>query len=263
MNDMNAEVCKLVDSHAHLDEIEDIEKALEEAKRVGVVAVIAVGQDYESNLKVLELADKYSGMVYPALGLHPWSLGEMDAAGLDLNLSFIEENVGKAIAIGEVGMDYHKKVKAVADKERQMEAFKAVLAIARRHDKAVSVHARYSWKDCFDMVKEAGVRKAVFHWYTGFSSVLREIIAGGYFISATPAGEYHYEHRRAIKEAPLENLLLETDSPVSYGRETRYESRPSDIIRSMKAVAQIKGLDEGIVAERTTGNAVRLFDITA
>ncbi len=259
---MNTEVYRLVDSHAHLDEIEGIDRAIEDAKQVGVMAIVAVGQDYKSNLKVLELSGRYSGLVYPALGLHPWNLGEMDAAGLALNLSFIEENIGKAVAVGEVGMDYHKKVKAVAGKERQIGAFKSVLALAARYDKPVSVHSRYSWRDCFDIVKESGVRKAVFHWYTGFSSVLREIIAGGYFISATPAGEYHDEHRRAIKETPLESLLLETDSPVSYGRETRYESRPSDIVRSLKAVARIKGLDEGIVAERTTDNAINLFDIT-
>jgi TatD DNase family protein len=167
------------------------------------------------------------------------------------------------VAIGEVGLDYHKRVRAVADKERQREAFKAMLDLARRYDKPVSVHSRYSWKDSFDLVKESAVEKAVFHWYTGFSNVLREIIAEGYFISATPAGEYHDEHRRAIKETPLESLLLETDSPVSYGRETRYESRPSDIIRSLKAVAQIKGLEESIVAQRTTSNAIRLFGLTA
>jgi len=137
-----------------------------------------------------------------------------------------------------------------------------MLELARREDKPVSVHSRYAWKDGFDLVKEAGVSKAVFHWYAGFSSVLREIIAEGYFISATPAGEYHDEHKRAIKEIPLENLLLETDSPVTYGRETRYESRPSDIIRALGAVAQVKGLGRGVVAEQTTGNAVRLFGLT-
>ena len=260
---MNTEVYRLVDSHAHLDEIEDIERAILDAKQVGVVALIAVGQDYESNLKVLELSEKYEAFVYPALGLHPWSLGNMDAAQIALNLRLVEDNIERVVAIGEVGLDYHKRVRAVADKERQREAFKAMLDLARRYDKPVSVHSRYSWKDSFDLVKESAVEKAVFHWYTGFSNVLREIITEGYFISATPAGEYHDEHRRAIKETPLESLLLETDSPVSYGRETRYESRPSDIIRSLKAVAQIKGLEESIVAQRTTSNAIRLFGLTA
>ncbi len=260
---MGTEVYRLVDTHAHLDEIEDIERAIQEAKQVGVVALIAVGQDYESNVKVLELSEKHKAFVYPALGLHPWSLGYMGNAQVDLNLRLVEENIERTVAIGEIGLDYHKKVKALAGKVRQKEVFKDMLELARRKDKPVSVHSRYAWKDCFDLVKESKVRTAVFHWYTGFSSVLREIIAEGYFISATPAAEYHDEHKRAIKETPLENLLLETDSPATYGRETRYESRPSDIIRALGAVAQLKGLGRGVVAEQTTGNAVRLFGLTA
>lgn len=260
---MSTEVYRLVDSHVHLDEVEDVERAIHEAKQVGVVALVAVGQDYESNLKVLELSGKHRAFVYPALGLHPWSLGEMGSAQIALNLRLVEENVERAAAIGEIGLDYHKEVKAMAGKERQKEAFKTMLDLARREDKPVSVHSRYAWKDCFDLVKESKVGKAVFHWYTGFSGVLREIIAEGYFISATPAGEYHDEHRRAIKEAPLENLLLETDSPVTYGRESKYESRPSDVIRALGAVAQLKGLEKEIVAEQTTVNAVRLFGLAA
>jgi TatD DNase family protein len=260
---MGTGVYRLVDSHVHLDEIEDVERAIYEAKQVGVVALVAVGQDYESNLRVLELSEKHKAFVYPALGLHPWSLGDMSATEIDLNLRLIEENVERTVAIGEIGLDYHKRVKVAVGKERQKEVFKTMLELARRDDRPVSVHSRYAWKDCFDLVKESKVRRAVFHWYTGFKGVLREIIAEGYFISATPAGEYHDEHKRAIKETPLENLLLETDSPATYGRKTRYESRPSDIVRALGAVVQLKGLGRGVVAEQTTLNAVRLFGLAA
>jgi TatD DNase family protein len=254
---------KLIDTHAHLDEIEDLDKAIGEAKQTGLVAIIAVGQDYESNIKVLEMSEKYKGFVYPALGLHPWSLGAADASKIELNLRFIEENIAKAVAVGEVGLDYDKRVTASAGKERQKEYFRAVLGLARKYDKPLSVHSRYSWKDSFELVKEYSIKRAVFHWYTGFSGVLREIINEGCFISATPAGEYHDEHRRAIREAPLENLLLETDCPVTYGREVKYQSRPADIVRSLKAAAQIKGVSEDSVADKTTENALRLFGLSS
>jgi len=259
---MVTKVFKLIDTHAHLDEVEDLDRAIEEAKQVGLVAVIAVGQDYESNIKILDISEKHKHFVYPALGLHPWNLGNMDASKVDLTLRLIEDNIEKAVGVGEIGLDYDKRVVAAADKERQKEAFKAVLELARRYNKPVSVHARYSWKDSFDLVKESGVTRAVFHWYTGFSSVLREIIAEGYFISATPATEYHDEHRRAVRETPLENLLLETDCPVTYGRETKYQSRPADIVRSLKAVAQMKGMSEQNIADQTTQNALRFFGLT-
>ncbi|HUV52119.1 MAG TPA: TatD family hydrolase [Dehalococcoidia bacterium] len=253
---------RLIDTHAHLDEIiEDIDRAVSEAKKAGVVAIMAVGQDYESNLKILQISEKYSGFVYPALGLHPWSLGNTDAKKMSLTLQQIEDNIKKIVAIGEVGLDYDKRVVASADKERQKEAFKLVLELARRYNKALSVHSRYSWKDSFDLVKEYGIKKAVFHWYTGFSSVLREIIAEGYFISATPATEYHDEHRRAVKETPLESLMLETDCPVTYGRENKYMAYPADVGRTLKAVAQIKTVSEKDIAEQTTDNALKFFGL--
>ena len=259
---MGTKIFKLIDTHAHLDEVENLDKAVEEGRQAGLVAVIAVGQGYESNLKILDISEKHKHFVYPALGLHPWNLGKMDASKVDLTLHLIEDNIEKAVGIGEIGLDYDKRVIAAADKERQKEAFKSVLELARRYSKPVSVHARYSWKDSFDLVKESGVKRAVFHWYTGFSSVLREIIAGGYFISATPATEYHDEHRRAVRETPLENLLLETDCPVTYGRETKYQSRPSDVMKTLKAVAQLKGMSEQTIADQTTQNAVAFFGLT-
>jgi len=252
----------LVDSHVHLDEVDDVEGALRQARQAGAIAVIAVGQDHDSNLRVLELAEKHVGFVYPALGLHPWNLGDIDAAGVERTLRLIEDSAPGIVGIGEVGLDYHKRVRARTDKQRQSEVFKALLELARRYDKPVSVHSRYAWKDSFDLVRESGVRKAVFHWYTGSSNVLREIIGEGYLISATPAAEYHDEHRWAIKETSLENLLLETDAPVAYGRETRYQSRPADVARSLAAVASLKGLDEGVVARQTTLNAMTLFDLS-
>ena len=92
---------------------------------------------------------------------------------------------------------------------------------------------------------------------------MRDIVSQGYFISATPAVEYHEEHRRAVKEIPLERMLLETDSPVVYrrGSEFEYESRPADVIRSLRGAAELKGVSEAQIAEVTTANALRFFSL--
>lgn len=250
---------KLIDSHAHLDELEDLDLILEEAKRVGLVAIVSVGSNQRSNAKTLEIAQKYPGFVYPALGLHPWELGVLGASGIEDNLRFIEQNIASAVAVGEIGLDYDKRVVKEASKELQKEVLSQLLNIAKMYSKPAIIHSRYAWKDALQMVQDVGIHKAVFHWFTGFSSVLKGILDAGYFISATPAGEYHEEHRRAIKEAPLSRLLLETDCPVSYGRETRYESRPADILRSLKAVSQLKDIAEAEVANGTTRNAIAFF----
>jgi TatD DNase family protein len=250
---------KLIDTHCHLDEIGDTDLAVREAKEAGVTGIIAVGINYETNLKVLELAKQFSGIVFPALGLHPQELPEMDDTDVAGTLRLIEENIEQAVAVGEVGLDYHKRIRAEAPKERQQAVFRDIMLIAARYNKPVSIHSRYAWRDALDIVQETGVKKAVFHWFTGPSSVLRDILDNGYFISATPATEYHSEHRRAVREAPADRLFLETDAPVSYGREDRYESAPKDVVRSLNASAAIRETDATSLAEQTTQNAIQFF----
>jgi TatD DNase family protein len=250
---------RLIDTHAHLDEIEDLDKQIAEAKENGLVAIIAVGSGLSSNQRVLELSAT-NKEVYPALGWHPWYVRE---AEIDAHLEFIEANMDKAVAVGEIGLDYHKRVRAVANKDLQKTVLRALCRIAVQHDKPVLIHSRYAWRDAYDAVTQAGVEKAVFHWYTGTSSVLRDIINRGYYISVTPAVEYHEEHRRAVREAPLDRLLLETDSPVTYGRGSAREfvASPADVWRSLKGTALLRGLSEEEIAAATTENAERLFGI--
>ena len=63
---------ELIDGHAHLNEVEDIEGALERAAAAGVARIVAVGMDIASNRRILELADSYPGLVLPSVGFHPW-----------------------------------------------------------------------------------------------------------------------------------------------------------------------------------------------
>jgi TatD DNase family protein len=254
-------VYRLVDTHAHLDELKDLELTLEEAGKAGLVAIVAVGSNRQSNVRTLGISRKHPHFVYPALGLHPWELGNLGTSGIDDSLQFIEQNIASAVAVGEIGLDYDKRVLKAASKELQQEVLRRLLNIAGKHAKPVSIHSRYAWKDALRLVQEVGVDRAVFHWFTGFSSVLRDIINGGYSVSATPAAEYHEEHRRAVREAPLERLFLETDSPVTYGRAVRYESRPADVVRSLQAVSQLKGVAEATIAEQTTTNAIAFFSL--
>ena len=255
-----AALYRLVDTHAHLEEMADLEKAITDARRVGVTAIVAVGSGLASNARVLELAGLYPDFVYPALGWHPWYIREDE---IDANLEFIRANIGQAVAVGEVGLDYHKRVRENADKALQKRVLGGLLKIAADHGKPALIHSRYAWRDAFDAVAAAGLPKAVFHWYTGTSGVLRDIVVKGYYLSVTPAVEYHEEHRRAVKETPLERLLLETDSPVVYrrGTELEYQSTPACVIRSLIGAAILKGVRDAELAEITTENARGLFEL--
>lgn len=235
---------QLVDTHAHLDEIEDPEQVVTQARAAGLISIVAVGSDYESNQQVLNLANTYSNFVYPALGLHPQNL---EGANIERNIEFIKSHVQEIVGIGEIGLDYHKRVRARAGKDLQKYVLKELLELARTNEKPAIIHSRYAWQDALNLVVDSKAERVVFHWYTGTSSVLRDIISYGYYISATPAVEYHEEHRRAVKATPLERLLLETDCPVVYKRGTdyEYESRPADTLRVFKGCFYVKGTGRG------------------
>ena len=249
---------RLIDSHAHLEELEDLGSAIDRAKQNGVAAVVAVGSEYESNIRVLDVAARYPGFVYPALGLHPGMLHQATSS-LEQEFHFIEDHMGEAVAIGEVGLDYHKRVLNSTGKDRQHGAFDTLLSLAKKHRKPVIIHSRYAWSDSCALTMGAGINLAVFHWYTGPSNVLREILDAGYFVSATLAAEYHAEHRRAVNEAPLDRLLLETDCPVVY---QGLRSEPADVARSLHAASDLKGLPPDVVAQKTTQNAISLFGLS-
>jgi TatD DNase family protein len=251
MQEGEQEKISLVDIHAHLDQLEDLSISLEEAQAAGVEGIIGAGVNLGSNQKILKIAEENRGYVYPAIGYHPWELKEEE---VEENLSFIRNHLGDCIALGEIGLDYKVKTK----KEVQWRVFRELLTIALDFNKPVILHCRFSHQHALKIVKELGIKQAVFHWYSGPRLVLEEILAIGYFISATPALRYSPPHKEAIKQTPLERILLETDAPVVYqGR----ESRPKDVRITLGEVARLKGLDPSEVSRQTTSNASLLFGV--
>jgi TatD DNase family protein len=251
---------ELVDTHAHLEDVENLAEAIRRAGEAEVIAIITMGSDRESNAWALSESADYqseSVRIYPALGIHPWSIG---ASEIEEDVKFIEEDIHKAVAVGEIGLDYwYREVRKNPEKkDHQKSLFRRLLKIAKENGKPVSIHSRGAWMDCVDIAAEINVKRAVFHWFSGPEEVLKKILENGYYISATPAARYSREHRAAIRSTPLENLLLETDSPVSYRGEV---AEPAHILKSLFAVAELKGESKRKIAEKTTENARQLFKI--
>lgn len=241
----------LIDGHAHLNELETLEKDLTKARLAGVKAIIGVGMDLASNRRILAIAQEHPGFVYPAIGYHPWEIRKPE---VEETFAFIEENIERCVALGEVGLDYKARVK----KNFQREVFQKIITLSVRYKKILILHCRYSHQRVFSMISEGGVERAVFHWYTGTIELLRDIISAGYYISATPALQYSPPHQEAVSVAPLERILIETDCPVEYqGR----ESRPADVIITLREVARIRGMTMEEIAEITSSNTKKLYGL--
>jgi len=240
-----------VDTHAHLDELPDPEAAIKEAREGGVLGIVAVGQDISSNQKTIEMAGQHPGFVFPAIGYHPWRLNPDHD---DETLAYIDTNLKHCVALGEVGLDYKAKTK----KKIQKAMFEQLLVIAKRHDKPVIIHCRFVHETAYRMVKESGLEKAIFHWYSGSLDLIPLIATEGYYMSATPALLYNPYHAKAINAVPLSNLLLETDSPVQY---QELVARPVHVQVTLQEVARVKGIPPEEVAAQTTRNARVCFGL--
>lgn len=197
----------------------------------------------------MSLRERFPGVVLPALGLHPWRIDQED---IEETLGRVEENLDLAAAIGEIGLDYKIKTK----KPLQKDLFIRQLRLARDRELPVIVHCRYSHQRAVQLVEEVDVRRAVYHWYAGPRELVGNIVERGDFISATPALAYSRMHREAIRSAPLENILLETDCPVAYEGE---ESTPSMVVRVCEQVASLKGCSVAEVGGQTTENVRRFL----
>ena len=241
----------MIDTHAHLNEIEEITRAIQRAKDADIRGIVAVGMDLASNISTLDLAKQFPDMVHPAIGYHPWSIS---TDTIEENLKFIEDNLPKCIALGEVGIDYKTKVK----KPVQWDVFAKVLSLAIRHNRPVIVHSRFSHQRSHQMVKDSGIEKAVFHWYTGSLEILEKIIDDGYYISATPALAYSPPHQTAMKAAPIERILVETDSPVEYQGKV---SEPADLSVTLNELSSLKKMELDKVRNITTANAKHFFGL--
>ncbi len=241
---------KVVDSHAHLNDIVDLNEAIKRAKSNGVIAIISMGTNYQSINKVLEISRRYSGFVFPAAGIHPWGIDENSESGL----KFMSKRIEDFVAIGEVGLDYWIKKNA----EIQKRIFKKILDLADTSKKPIVVHSRGAWEDAFEHVSSYNLDNVIFHWYSGPKNILEKIVDRGYFISATPAVKYSKPHREAIECVPPENLILETDSPVKYRGVT---SEPADVLKVLNYVAELKNMRIGSLAEVTNKNIERIFHL--
>ncbi len=249
---------RVIDSHVHMEGLGDADAVLRRARDAGVDAVVAVGGSVESSAYTLDLAERYGGFVVPGVGVHPSEALNVDPGEA---MRFVGENAGRAALVGEVGLDYaYPFARTDEARERMRALYSGLLGVAAEEGLPVSVHSRSAYRDSLEILRQYDVPGAVFHWYDGPLETLRLILDSGFYVSATPAAEHSKGHRAALAEAPMERILVETDSPVRLRRLGR-RSEPADVWLTVQALAEIKGMEPGEVAGIATRNTETLFRV--
>jgi len=255
---------KLVDAHIHLSDAEYAkitDELVADAKSANVVALVSNSMDFKTSIGSLKLAEKYPGAVYPALGIHPWNVKVLKENELEETLKLIsEQNQKKAVAaIGEIGLDY--KYETIW--EKQLMVFDKMLRLAEELDLPVIIHSRGTTAQIVDMLPSYNLKRVLLHWFSHPMSALYKAVEHGYFITEGPPVAYSNGIREVVKKVPLTNLLTETDGPVTY-RKPPYNgklTRPSFIRTVVEAVAEVKNMAVGDVAEQIARNFEGFFNI--
>jgi TatD DNase family protein len=253
----------LIDSHAHLEMKEfnpDREDVIERARQAGVGYIVTVGTNLALSRKALTLARQHRN-IYSTVGIHPHDVARADNQTFD-DLCEIAEDP-KVVAYGEIGLDFFRNI---SPREKQTEMFNRQLELALQLELPVIIHDRDAHEQTLRIVKESGVRRGVFHCFSGDYSMARQCIDLGFFISIP--GVVTYDKAKIIQDValrvPLSSLLLETDAPYLAPMPHRGKrNEPSFIINTAKKIAEIKGVPWEEVADATAANAMNLFGIEA
>lgn len=247
----------LFDTHAHLCDPAfdgDRGEVLERARDAGVESIIAVGETLQDARANLALAHDYPWIIRPAAGLFPTILDLDQAESL---AQWIRRHVEDLIAIGEVGLD-HWKVEEPEDREIQRQVFERFVELAMELDLPLNVHSRSAGAPAIELLLQCGARRVQLHAFDGRAAKAQPAIEAGFFLSVPPSVVRSRQKQKLVRQVPLQNLLLETDSPV-LGREPGERNEPANLGVSLQAVAELKGVHREAVVEAVRDNSLRLY----
>lgn len=253
----------IIDSHAHLDDSafnEDREELIEKLKDQGISHVMNISAGLASARTSLALAKKYD-FIYTSMGVHPCETGGLTEENFTEIISYLTEE--KVKAIGEIGLDYYWNE---PERELQQYWFRRQLQLAHEYNLPVIIHSRDAAADTYRIMKEerAADLKGVIHCYSYTKETARDYLQWNYYFGI--GGVITFQNAKKLKEAveyiPLENILLETDSP--YLSPVPYRGKrnsPLNLPFVAEEIAKIKGISAQEVIKVTTENTKKLYGL--
>lgn len=254
----------IFESHAHYDDEAfdtDRDELLNSLKDCGVGSVVNVCSTVESIEDTVRLMEKYP-FVYGAVGVHPDEVGNMDGQVLEKIRSLMGHP--KAVAVGEIGLDYHWNKES---HQMQKEWFCAQMEIARQEKKPFIIHSRDAAQDTLQTVKELRAGEmygGIIHCFSYSVEIAREYLNMGLFLGI--GGVVTFSNAKKLREvaayAPLTQLVLETDCPYLSPVPNRGKRNSSlNLPYIARELANLKGISYDQVVEVTSANAKKLFGL--
>ena len=255
----------IFDTHAHYDDEkfdEDRESLLASMKKNGIEYIVNVGASFEGVRQSLILSKKYDFM-YGAAGVHPNEVMELEEKPelYDELESIAREE--KIVAIGEIGLDYYWDE---PERSIQKKHFEGQMELARKLNMPVAIHSRDAAADTLDMMKALKAEEigGIIHCFSYAKEMAREYLNMGYYLGI--GGVVTFKNSKVIKEvveyAPLDRIVLETDSPYLSPEPFRGKRNSSlNLPYVVEKIAEIKNITPQEVEEITFENAFNAYRI--
>jgi TatD DNase family protein len=251
----------VIDTHCHLDHKQfaaDRDQVIERARAAGVQGFIAIGtgDGPPDLLSGIRLANQFD-FFHATAGVHPHDASRATAETIE-DLATAAGHP-KVVAIGEIGLDYHYDF---SPRAVQQELFRAQLRLARSLELPVVIHTREAWADTVAILREEGASAGVFHCFTSGPEEAAEALDLGFHLGIGGVLTFPRSEglREAVRLAPSDRLLLETDAPYLAPVPHRGKrNEPAYVAETARKVAEVRGEPVESVARTTTANVARLF----
>lgn len=250
------------DSHAHYDDERfepDRERVLKGLREAGVGAVLNAGADIPSSRAAAALARQYD-FIWASAGVHPHEASSLNDAAL-LEIETLSKD-DKAVAIGEIGLDFYYDF---SPRDVQRTAFERQLALARDLNLPVIIHSRDAHQETFELVRKYRPRGIV-HCFSGSAELAREYAKLGMYLGFTGVVTFPNAKKplAAACAIPLERLLLETDCPYMAPVPFRGKRCDSTMLpHTAAAIAAARGMETDALVRAAWENAARVYEIAA
>ena len=248
----------LIDTHAHINMLENPELGIKEAREAGVKEIIIPSASEDDFERILELCHKFDD-AYALLGVHPEDCEKFNDNTAKKIIELARDE--KVVGIGEIGLDYHYTKE---NKEIQKRCFVTQLEIAKMLDLPIVVHDREAHKDVLDILVEQKVKDVLLHCYSGSVEFMQQCCSLGYKIALGGVVTFKNakEPKEVAKAIEIENLMLETDCPYLAPHPFRgVENSPKYIGFVAKEIANLRNIPYDVVVNRTSENAKKFFRI--
>ena len=261
----------LIDTHSHIyDEAfnDDRNEVVERARAEGVERIILPAIDGESNERLFDMCRACGDYVVPLMGLHPTSVNDNprwreELAEVERLLANPPQGVNRFYGVGEIGLDLYWSRDWQAE---QTEAFRAQLDMALKYDLPIVVHTRDAWEEMAAIIEEYSGKglRGVFHAFSSDVAMYERLKEYGDFVFGI-GGVVTFKKSalaEVVKAMQLEDLVVETDAPYLTPAPHRGTRNESSYVRFVaQKIAELKGVDYEVIAERTTANAKRIFGL--